>query len=172
MTSARPNRAYISLGSNIDKERNLACAVAELAARVRIIAASAVYETAPVGDVHQENFLNAVVAVETDETPDGLNGHVLRPIEAALGRVRTADRNAPRTIDLDIVAFAAGSAPGPVVLDPEVWTRAHLAAPLAELLPELPHPASGETLRAVVARLAGAGGIVRRHDLDLRAPRR
>jgi len=167
MPEPKRQRAYISLGSNIDRERNLISAVEELAARVSVVALSAVYQTAPVGGPPQEDFLNAAVAVESGLSPEDLKRTVLASVEAALGRVRTADKNAPRTIDLDIVAIASG-AERPAVVDPAVWTQAHLAVPLADLLPDLVSPTGGEPLRAVAARLARAGGIVRRDDLNLR----
>jgi 2-amino-4-hydroxy-6-hydroxymethyldihydropteridine diphosphokinase len=85
------SRAYISLGSNIDPERNLPEAVRRMASRCRLLAVSPVYETQPVGRTDQANFLNAAVLVETDLAPDELRDEVLGPIEQELGRVRAAD---------------------------------------------------------------------------------
>ncbi len=57
------------------------------------------------GKTDQPNFLNAAVLIETDLTAAELKEQVLQVIERELGRVRTADKNAPRTIDLDIALF-------------------------------------------------------------------
>ncbi len=170
MADAGARRVFISLGSNIDKERNIAAAVELLAAAVSVVAVSSVYETAPVGDPHQEDFLNAVAAVETALSPEELKRHVLAPIEERLGRVRTANKNAPRTIDLDIVLVLDAAAPegGQVWADPEALTRVHVMLPLAEVLPGYVPPGSGETLAEIARRLASPGGIVPRPDLDLR----
>ena len=99
------NRAYISLGSNIDSEHNMREAVRRLSLRCHLLAVSPVYETAPVGRTDQSNFLNAAALIETELTAVELKTNVLQVIEGELGRVRTADRNAPRTIDLDISLF-------------------------------------------------------------------
>ena len=161
MPEARLNRAYLSLGSNIDKERNMVRAVGLLAEAVRIVAVSAVYETAPAGNPNQEPFLNAAVVVETPLGWEALKRDVLGPIEDRLGRRRTADRNAPRTIDIDIALF------NDEVLDPEIATRAHVAVPLAEVAADYRLPSIGKTLWEVAAGLPHAS-IRRRSDLNLK----
>jgi 2-amino-4-hydroxy-6-hydroxymethyldihydropteridine diphosphokinase len=98
--------AYIALGSNLgDREAQLARARSSLAAvpRSRVIAVSAVEETAPLGPVAQEPYLNQMVALETDLTPSELLAE-LQAIEQRAGRVRTV-RWGPRVIDLDIVTM-------------------------------------------------------------------
>jgi len=161
MPEARLNRAYLSLGSNIDKERNLVRAVRLLSDAVHLVAVSSVYETAPVGNPHQESFLNAAVVVETPLSAEALKRDVLMPIEDRLGRRRTADRNAPRTIDIDIALF------NEEVLDPEIATRSHLAVPLAEVAAAYRLPPIGKTLSEVAAGLPHAS-IRRRSDLSLK----
>ena len=79
------HRAHISLGSNIDPAANLRACVRLLAEKTRVLAASPVYETAPVGFTEQENFLNAAVLVETTLSPEAFRAAVIVPIEAALG---------------------------------------------------------------------------------------
>lgn len=160
MGEARLNRAYLVLGSNIDKERNIVEAVRLLSEAVHIAAVSSVYETDPVGNPNQESFLNAAVAVETPLPADVLKRGVLSPIEARLGRRRTADKNAPRTIDIDIALF------NDEVRDPEILTRAHLAVPLAELAPGYRLGQDGVTLAEVAEELPQAG-VRRRPDLSL-----
>lgn len=153
------NRAYLALGSNIDPRRNLTRAVALLAAAGRVRSVSRVWETAPVGRTDQPPFLNAAVLLETELAPEALKEGVIADLEARLGRVRDpADRNAPRTIDVDIVLWndRVGEILGRPVPDPDLLRHAHVAVPVAELDPELPHPVSGEPLAAIARRLAAA----------------
>jgi 2-amino-4-hydroxy-6-hydroxymethyldihydropteridine diphosphokinase len=162
------NRVFISLGSNIDPERNLPEAVRRLAAHCRLLAVSPVYETQPVGTLDQPNFLNAAALIETDRTAMALRTDVLRVIEQELGRVRTEDKNAPRTIDMDISLFSdkildLGHRHIP---DPEILEYLHIARPLADLWPEYCHPETGQPLEAIAQSLPDVG-LVRRSDLDL-----
>lgn len=170
MPEPKRNRAYLSLGSNIDKERNIMRAVELLARAVTIEAVSSVYETVPLSDSEQESFFNAAVMVETQLSADELKRKVLAPIEEKLGRQRSADVNAPRTIDLDLVLFndqvlRVGRR---VVPDPELLARPHLALPLAEVAPNYIHPQTGQRLDQIAAGLAGQGGIRKRPEVDLR----
>jgi 2-amino-4-hydroxy-6-hydroxymethyldihydropteridine diphosphokinase len=149
------NTAIISLGSNIDKERNLPEAVRMLGEMCWVVALSRVYETLPVGLPDQPNFLNAAVAVETALGPAALKREVLAVIEQRLGRVRTADKNAPRTIDLDLALFndEVREYNGHQLPDPDLLRFAHVALPIADLAPEMPHPQTGEPMRAIAQRL-------------------
>jgi 2-amino-4-hydroxy-6-hydroxymethyldihydropteridine diphosphokinase len=163
------HRAVVLLGSNVDRERALPQAVALLAARVRLQALSSVYETDPVGRPEQPPFFNAAAVVETDLDPATFRRDVLAPIEAQLGRRRTSDKWAPRTIDLDLVLWddEVGEVEGRPVPHPELLTRAHVAVPVAELLPDVAHPVTGERLAEIARRLAGQTRIVRRPDVRL-----
>jgi dihydroneopterin aldolase/2-amino-4-hydroxy-6-hydroxymethyldihydropteridine diphosphokinase len=159
----RANRAYISLGSNIEPERNLPEAVRRLAQQCRLLAVSPVYETQPVGMTEPPNFLNAAVLVETDLTASDLKQRVLRVAEQELGRVRTADKNASRTIDLDISLFNSevlelGQRRIP---DPEILKFAHIARPLADLAPEYLHPETGRSLADIAEDLPEVGLVLR-----------
>lgn len=95
---------------------------------------------------------------------------VLRPIEARLGRIRTTDPNAPRTIDLDIALAGEETVEDPergiFVPDPDIARYAHLAFPLRDLDPNLRIPGGRGTLADVAAALERAGLTVR-EDLDL-----
>jgi 2-amino-4-hydroxy-6-hydroxymethyldihydropteridine diphosphokinase len=166
------NRAYLVLGSNIDPARNLPRAVALLAKAGHIRAASSVYETAPVGRSDQAPFLNAAVLLETRLTPAVLKGDIILRLEERLGRVRDpADRNAPRTIDVDIVLWndLVGEILGRPVPDPDILRHAHVAVPLAEIAPDLIHPANSERLADIAHRLAAAASPppARRPDVRL-----
>jgi dihydroneopterin aldolase/2-amino-4-hydroxy-6-hydroxymethyldihydropteridine diphosphokinase len=162
------NRAFISLGSNIAPERHLPQAVQRLAERCRLLATSPVYETKPVGKADQPHFLNAAVLVETDLSAFELKTQVLQPIEQELGRVRTADKNAPRTIDLDISLFGDQvlEVGGRHIPDPEILEFPHIARPLADLAPQQVHPEAGQTLLEIAVSVP-AGGLVRRPDVIL-----
>lgn len=145
------NTVYLSLGSNIEPVNNLKAALEMLAAKTRLIAVSSVWETEPVGLAGQPNFLNAAAIVETDLTAEQLKQQVLTPIEQSLGRVRQADKNAPRPIDLDIMLFnrqifELGSRHIP---DPEIIERAFVAIPLAEIAPNYQHPELAQTLAEI-----------------------
>ena len=92
--------------------------------------------------------------------------NVLHVIEQELGRVRTADKNAPRTIDLDIALFNdevldVGARHIP---DPDIIKHAHVSVPLADVAPEYRHPETGQTLWEIADR-ASTGKIVRRDDI-------
>lgn len=101
-----PDIAYIALGSNLgDRSMYLAGARAAINAipGCRLVAASTVEETEPLGALAQPRYLNQMIAVETTLDPATLLGH-LQIIEAQAGRVRSG-RWASRTLDLDIVLF-------------------------------------------------------------------
>jgi dihydroneopterin aldolase/2-amino-4-hydroxy-6-hydroxymethyldihydropteridine diphosphokinase len=162
------NQVFVSLGSNIDAGQNLREAVKRLASRCHLLGVSPVYETQPVGKTDQPNFLNAAALIETDLPAMELKSEVLSAIEAELGRVRTADKNAPRTIDLDISLFdderlVVG---GRHVPDPEILRFSHVARPLADLAPHYRHPETGQTLLEIAESL-GDAGLRRRPDLNL-----
>jgi 2-amino-4-hydroxy-6-hydroxymethyldihydropteridine diphosphokinase len=155
-----PNTAYLSLGSNIKPEENLRAAVRILAALTRLIAVSSVWETKPLGLRDQPNFLNAAAIVETDLAPEELKRQVLDRIEQSLGRVRQADKNAPRPIDIDLMLFnrqifQLGHRRIP---DPEIMERPFVAIPLAEIAPDYQHPLTGQTLSQI------AGGFEEKND--------
>jgi len=103
-----PSSVLIALGSNLgDRRLNLRRAVAALAPHVRVVRASRVRETEAVDSPPDAPpFLNMVVAGYTDLSPQALLAELLT-IETRLGRRRTRVRNAPRTIDLDLILHSA-----------------------------------------------------------------
>ena len=136
----------VGFGSNIAPAENLPRALALLREDVPILALSQAWETPPV-DAPGPNYYNAVALITFPLDTEQLKTRVLRPIEAALGRVRTADPNAPRPIDLDILMA------GQRVLDEDIWHRTHWAVPMAEVMPNLKHPESGQTLAEIARQL-------------------
>ncbi len=146
------HRACLSLGSNIEPAENLSAAVALLQEHTTVLAVSRAWRTAAVG-MSGPDFLNAAALVLTEQSLQELKERVLREIESRLGRVRSEDKYAPRTIDIDILLYDN------LVIDPELWSLAHLAQPVAELLPDLTVPGSGKTLDQVASSLVRKSGI-------------
>lgn len=156
MVASRAKVVFLSLGSNIEPRVNLVRATSLLASKLQVMAASHVFETLPVGAAGESVFLNAAVQVCCSLSPADLKFQVLRPLEEDLGRKRSADRNAPRTIDLDISLFGdrvvEDPAAGLRIPDPEILLRAHVALPLADLAPDRRHPVTGERMSEIAAR--------------------
>ncbi len=142
----------LSLGSNIAPAENLKTAVELLREKLPVTAVSRAWKSPAVGSGGPD-YLNAAVLVDTWLYPRLLKDEVLRPIERSLGRRRGKNKFAPRTIDIDIVIYDGK------VLDPKLWTQAYLALPVAELLPHLIHPATGETLEDIASRLVSLAGV-------------
>ncbi len=142
-------KAIIAAGSNIRPRHNLPSGLATLAAHpaIGVVATSTVYETAPVGSVGQALFHNAAVLIDTPLDPASLRA-VLRDIEARHGRVRSADRYAPRTLDLDVVAYEGftGEIGGSPIPDPDLGVLPHLLVPAAEVAPGWGLGPQGRTL--------------------------
>ena len=150
------NRVFVAVGSNVDPEVNVHAAICALAAHMPIVAISTVYRSEPEGRPGQPWFYNCVVEVRTEMSPQDLKFHLLRRIEADLGRLRTADKYAPRTVDLDLLLYGELVLDtGDLVLpDPGIAHRPFLTVPLSELAPTLKLPGSVETMAEVAADLA------------------
>ncbi|MCB8966888.1 MAG: 2-amino-4-hydroxy-6-hydroxymethyldihydropteridine diphosphokinase [Ardenticatenaceae bacterium] len=174
------NTVYLILGSNINKEVNLPEAVRLLRELTTVVQVAGVYETVPVGLLEQPLFWNTAVSIHTPLAPAALKVNVLAAIEHRLQRVRQADKNAPRTIDLDIVlfndwvqAYDPGDGRFRPIPDPDLLQFPHVAVPIAELAPNMPHPVTGEPLQAIADRLlqsqqkAGWTPLLRRSDIIL-----
>ena len=159
--------AFISIGSNLDPEHNLPRAIERLSQLGRLRRISGVYQNPAIGGQSQPDYLNAAVLLEVDGLPDSLRSE-LRRIEADLGRVRTDNKYAPRTIDLDLSLFGdrIQRGPGFQIPDPGITRLTHLAIPLAELAPEFLHPELGETLAEIADRLRAGSKLVPRPDLN------
>lgn len=170
---AAPDRVVLlSLGSNIEPERNLVEALDALDTLLGVVAVSSFYEGEPVGAPDTPRFLNAAVAVSTDAAPESLKYDVIRPLEARLGRERSSDPNAPRTIDIDVAAVEGLVVPcgDPQLPDPDISKHAHLAVPLGEVAPDFLHPLEGVSLSTIAARFQGSAGIWKRDDIEWPRP--
>jgi 2-amino-4-hydroxy-6-hydroxymethyldihydropteridine diphosphokinase len=138
--------AYIGLGSNQDEPRaQLARAFDEIAAlpETRLRARSPLYRTAPVDAPDQPDFVNAVAAIDTRLPPPRLLAE-LQAIEASHGR-RRAYRNAPRTLDLDLLLYGDEliEEPDLTVPHPRMHLRAFVLRPLLDLEPQACVPGQG-----------------------------
>ncbi len=132
-------RAFIGIGSNIEPADNVRAAIRSLARQTHLVGISTVYLTQALGRPDQPPYYNCVVEIETDAPPAEIKYGLLRNIENSLGRTRTQDKYAPRTIDLDLIVYGnlALDADGIRLPDPEIRERPFLAIPLFELAPDL-----------------------------------
>ncbi|MCI1680194.1 MAG: 2-amino-4-hydroxy-6-hydroxymethyldihydropteridine diphosphokinase [Ewingella americana] len=149
-------RVYIALGSNLAKPVDqVNCALEALAhmPRTKLVVCSAFYRSKPLGPQNQPDFLNAVVALDTELPPEELLD-CTQAIEQNQGRVRKLERWGPRTLDLDMLLY------GDRVINTERLTVPHydmknrefMLYPLAEIAPELVFP-DGESLQTVLTRV-------------------
>lgn len=152
--------AYIGLGANLgDRLATLREAVRRLGDLGAVTGVSSLYETAPVGYVEQPSFLNAVVELQaTLDAPSLVEA--LLVIEADLGRTRSF-RNAPRTLDLDLLLL------GDLVVvtndahvpHSRLHERSFVVTPLAELAPDATHPVMRRTTRELFNALESSDGV-------------
>jgi 2-amino-4-hydroxy-6-hydroxymethyldihydropteridine diphosphokinase len=152
------HEAYLNIGSNIEPELNLPQAVRLLREHGEVKAISNAWQSHAFGSSGPD-FLNTCVLFLTHLTPRELKEQVIHPIEARLGRVRGADKFAPRTIDIDIVLFDD---------EPfgwEFWSNAFVVVPLADLLPDFRHPFNYERLSQAAAHMRRQTWIVARPDV-------
>ncbi len=98
------NTVIVGIGSNIDPDHHIDLAIRKLSAVSRVLQVSSLRVTAPLGYTEQPDFVNGAVLIETDQDT-GRFTRTLKTIEQELGRVKTANKNGPRTIDLDIVVW-------------------------------------------------------------------
>ena len=144
--------AYLGLGSNLgNREQHIGTALAKLAAPgLRVARVSSLYETEPVGFTAQRWFLNLVAEIETELFPMQLLSRIAN-IEQALGRVRTV-KNGPRTLDIDILLYgrAVVRTAKLEIPHPRMAERRFVLAPLAELAPDLRHPVTHQSIRAML----------------------
>jgi len=152
-------RAFIAMGSNVNPAVNVRAAVRRLTCAETVTGISTVYRTAAEGRPEQPDYYNAVVAIETAATPEALKRGCLRRIEAELGRRRTADKYAARTMDLDLIWYDELVVAGQELTlpDPAIVRRAFWAVPLAELAPDLVFPDSGVRVVDVAAGMDRRG---------------
>lgn len=153
------NTAFVALGANLgDPAATIRAAFAALAnlPESRIKHTSSLYRTAPVGIEEQPDFVNAVAELETTLAPENLLDALLE-IEQRFGRIR-AERNGPRTLDLDILFYndLQLDLPRLTLPHPRLHLRAFVLQPLAEIAPFMALPGRG-TIAAWLPAVANQG---------------
>ncbi len=131
-------RAFLSLGSNLgDRQHYLREAISQLSYDVTVLGISRLYETAPVGGVVQDDFLNVVIEIDTELSPLALLDRCQKA-EVDANRVRLV-RFGPRTLDVDILLYGDSAIDEErlTVPHPRMFERKFVLAPLADLAPEL-----------------------------------
>jgi 2-amino-4-hydroxy-6-hydroxymethyldihydropteridine diphosphokinase len=144
-----------------DKKANCLRAIELLEEAGRVVSVSSLYHTEPVGYKEQEDFINAVAAVETDRSPAELLA-VCRSIESRLGRERVV-RWGPRTIDLDILLYGemAVNQPELVIPHPLMAARKFVLAPLAEIAPAAVHPVLKKNAAQLLRELRDTSTVIK-----------
>jgi 2-amino-4-hydroxy-6-hydroxymethyldihydropteridine diphosphokinase len=153
-------RIYISIGSNIDRERNIRSCVVALRQRFGALTASRVYLTPAVG-FEGEDFYNLVAGFDSDEPVQAVIT-TLREIEAAHGRTRSDARFGPRTLDLDLLLYgdALVDIPGLRLPRAEITQYNFVLMPLVEIAPGLIHPGTGERFADLWAAYQGDKALI------------
>jgi len=159
LDSKQGHQTVIGIGSNISPRENIRSSLYLLSRMVSLEAVSSIWKTSAVGSPGPD-FLNAAALISTNFNFEQLRNEILRPIENMLGRVRTQDPNAPRTIDLDILIFDGA------VLDEQLWEYAHMGVPVAELVPDFIDPYTGNRAAEIAECLCKSSGIIKA-DLNL-----
>jgi len=134
-----PRELVLLLGSNIDPKENIEAALKILSNEYVITRKSSVWESLSVGSPGA-HYLNQAVGILTNLPLEDMRFQKLRQIEAKLGRIREADKYAPRTIDIDVILDQCQ------IIDEKIWQFAFVCIPVSQLEPDLTHPISGQTL--------------------------
>jgi 2-amino-4-hydroxy-6-hydroxymethyldihydropteridine diphosphokinase len=156
-------QVYVSIGSNIERKRNIGRALQALAAAYGDLQQSSVYESAAVG-FDSTPFYNLVVAFQTDDSPQAVQ-EALRRIEDSQGRLR-AGKLAARTLDLDLLLYddLVINAGKLVLPRDDIDRYAFVLGPLAEIAGERRHPVSGKRYADMWAAFDATGQELQRID--------
>jgi 2-amino-4-hydroxy-6-hydroxymethyldihydropteridine diphosphokinase len=150
----------VAAGSNlpfcgVDSQHIVLRAFRAVGRMSRVKRVSSLYESPAWPDPADPAFVNAVAEIETSLSPEALLAG-LHAIEAGFGRLRS-ERNAPRTLDLDLIAYhdeiRGGEDAALILPHPRLTGRAFVLAPMAEIAPDWRHPVSGETARELATQL-------------------
>jgi 2-amino-4-hydroxy-6-hydroxymethyldihydropteridine diphosphokinase len=152
---------YLGLGSNLgDRHEYMRMTLDFLAERMKIEKLSPIYETKPVGEKNQPDFLNMVCRVSTRLSPSTLL-FMVKGIEAKLGRVPV---DSPRPIDIDILFYAdqiINTPPQLIVPHPRLHERGFVLFPMADIAPDLVHPILKKTVKQLLDELPDKNGVIK-----------
>ena len=140
------NEAIILIGSNIHPQQNIRDCLNLLIELVTLVTRSQIWKTKSFGG-DGPDFLNLAVKVNTVLNEEQLKTSILGRIENQLGRVRSSNKNAARTIDLDTIVF------NNKILDNGIWKKVFIAAPISEIAPSLQHPVLEKNLKEIAEEL-------------------
>ena len=142
-------RVYVSVGTNIDRERNVASGLAALGREYGGLEQSRIFESQAVG-FSGDLFYNLVVAFETAQSPQQVSA-LLHRIEDAHGRDRQAGKFSNRSLDLDLLLYndLIVDEPGVTLPRPEILENAFVLRPLAEIAGDRKHPVTGVSFAAL-----------------------
>lgn len=157
---------YVSIGSNVDRKRQIRAACAALKEHYGPLRVSPVYENRAVG-FEGDDFFNLVVGFESRETPQAIAGF-LRELERAQGRRRDGPRFGDRPIDLDLILYGdlVTNSPRLRLPRPDILEYGFVLRPLADIAPDLRHPETGATCRELWQAFGAAGSSLRRLEFD------
>ena len=158
-------KAFIGFGSNLgEREQIIRCAAEalDLLPNTKLARISSLYDTKPLGDLDQPNYLNAVAMVLTELEPQRLLWNLLL-IESKLGRKRRRHWE-PRPIDLDLLFYgdAVIDEPELVVPHPGAHERAFVLVPMSELAPDFVHPVLGKSISELLKSVKPQGSVRRK----------
>ncbi|MCE8004349.1 2-amino-4-hydroxy-6-hydroxymethyldihydropteridine diphosphokinase [Billgrantia ethanolica] len=139
-------KVSVSIGSNIERERHITACLEALAATFDNLVLSRVYESEPVGFIDGRNFYNLVAVFDSDWSVGELQAWCKR-IEREHGRRPGTPKFSPRTLDIDLLTVGdlTGEHDGITLPRDEILHHAFVLLPLAELLPDTPHPETART---------------------------
>lgn len=165
MTARKQQRAFLALGGNLADPQQAfqkACRALAEHPQITLMQASSLYRTPAVGGPSgQPDYLNAVIEISTELTPEQLLT-LCQALEAAAGRSREI-RWAPRTLDIDLLLFAD------LIIDtadltlphPRLQERQFVLLPLVEIAAGLQHPQLATSVSTLLENLPAVAGIVR-----------
>jgi 2-amino-4-hydroxy-6-hydroxymethyldihydropteridine diphosphokinase len=149
-------RVFLSIGSNLsNRKKNMENALIEISKIVKILEVSSLYETEPIGEKEQPDFLNAVLEIDTELEPYQLI-NLLKGIESSLGR-KKKEKWDPREIDIDILFYGNEiiETKNLKIPHPEIEKRKFVLVPLSEINSNFIHPKRNKTVEELLMKLNG-----------------